>query len=158
MDKITWNHVCYYCHRPIQRGRPTLLFSIEEPKLIGVSHSRCCATSIEHGHFQTCPPFNLSIEQVSFLTHFFPRLYALPGGMEPNRELRYCAANVLHPYPESMLNPIGCVEKVRDEYRNKPQDYAGDLEADFLRFLGQVKKAAKGKPVDVEVDFRTFAA
>ncbi len=34
------------------------------------------------------------------------------------------------------------------------QPYEGNLEADFLSFLGQVQKAARERPDDVEFDFR----
>jgi len=33
------------------------------------------------------------------------------------------------------------------------QQYEGDLEADYLRFLARVQKAAKENPVNVEFDF-----
>jgi len=32
--------------------------------------------------------------------------------------------------------------------------YTGDLEMDFLKFLGQVQRMVKEKPVEVKVDFR----
>ena len=33
------------------------------------------------------------------------------------------------------------------------QEYKGDLEGDFLRFLGQVQRLAK-EPIEIEVNFR----
>jgi hypothetical protein len=40
-----------------------------------------------------------------------------------------------------------------DYNKAKPQTYAGDLEADYLKFLTKVQKSAKENPVDVEFDF-----
>jgi hypothetical protein len=96
-----------------------------------------------------CPPDYLPNDQVSFLLHFFPMLYKLPAG-----DLRQVLATLIWDYPESMAKPIGYLEKCREENGNKPQLYSGDLEADFLQFLGQVQKMAKEKPANVEVDFR----
>jgi hypothetical protein len=36
---------------------------------------------------------------------------------------------------------------------DNPQTYEGDLEADYLRFLVKVQKAATENPIDVEFDF-----
>ena len=156
MHKITWQHECLFCKRPIQRGRPTLIFPTDEPKLLGISHSTCCATKYRYGHYQMCPPDYLSDEQVSFLVHFFHRLYSLPGGWEPNRELRWCLATLLRNYPASLTDPMAALQEFRDEYRHRPsqQIYEGDLETDYLRSLGEIQKAAREKPVGVEADFR----
>ena len=99
------------------------------------------------------PPDHISSEQVSFLVQFYPRLYSLPGWDEPNSDLRRLSADILWDYPDSLINPMECVHKFQEENRDKPQLYKGDLEADFLKFLGQVQKAAKENPVDVEFDF-----
>lgn len=32
--------------------------------------------------------------------------------------------------------------------------YKGDLEADFLRILGEIQKVAREKPLGIEIDFR----
>ena len=155
MQKITWKQECLFCKRPIQRGRPTLIFSTDEPKLIGLSHSTCCATKYRYGHYQMCPPDYLSDEQISFLVQFFPRLYSLPGGMEPNRELRWCLATLLQNYPASLADPMASLRKFLDEYKHQSyqQLYEGDLETDYLRSLGEIQKAAREKPVGVEVNF-----
>ncbi len=103
-----------------------------------------------------CPPYYLSNEQLSFLTEFFHRLYSLPGGEQPDRELRFCLAHLLRDYPASLANPLASLRAFLDECRrvNHKWLYHGDLEMDFLRLLGQVKKAAEQKPVEVEIDFR----
>jgi hypothetical protein len=101
-----------------------------------------------------CPPDYLSNDQVSFLLHFFPMLYKLPGGSESNTELRRCVASMIWDYPSSMTQSIKYLRDLRERNRDEPQQYQGDLEADFLNFLGQVQKAAKEKPANVEADFR----
>lgn len=156
MQKIIWKHECLFCKRPILRGRPTLIFSTDEPRLIGLSHSICCATKYRYGHYQMCPPDYISDEHVSFLMHFFPRLHSLPGGMEPNRELRFCLVELLRDYPASMANPMVVLRKFLDEYKSWSHGwlYTGDLETDFLRCLGQIQRVAKEKTVGVEADFR----
>ena len=155
MQKITWHHECLFCKRSIQRGRPTLIFSTDEPKLFGISHSTCCATKYNYGHFQMCPPDYLSDEQISFLVPFFHRLYSLPGGMKPNRELRFSLITLLRDYPASLVNPMASLQQFLDEYKHQSyqQLYEGDLEADFLRILGQIQKEAGEKTVGVEIDF-----
>jgi len=124
--------------------------------LVGVCHSTCGATKYRYGHFQMCPPDYLSDEQVSFLMHFFYRLYSLPGGMEPNRELRMYLVDLLRDYPDSMVNPMAFFRKFLDDYMHLSHEwlYEGDLEADSLRILGQIQKAAKEEPVGIEMDFR----
>jgi hypothetical protein len=154
MKKITWNHECLFCKRLISRGKPTLIFSTEEPKLVGLSHSTCCATKYRYGCYQMCPPYYLSGQQLSFLIQFYPRLYRLPGGMEPNRELRVALAQLLHDYPSSLADPIACLNRFLDEQEQWYDEwsYSGDLEKDFLRFLGKTQRAAK-EPLGLEVDF-----
>ena len=156
MHKITWHHECLFCKRPIQRGRPTLIFSMDEPELVGISHSTCCATKYNYGHFQMCPPDYLSEEQISFLVHYFYRLYSLPGGMEPNRELRFSLITLLRDYPASLVNPMASLQQFLDEYKRWSHEwlYDGDLKTDYLRSLGEIQRAAREKPVGVEADFR----
>ena len=85
---------------------------------------------------------------------FYPMLFSLPGRLEPNGLLRSCVASLLHPYPESMIDPLATLHKERNGEWNKNWKYEGDLEMDFLKFLGKVQKFSIEKPVDVEVDFR----
>jgi hypothetical protein len=102
------------------------------------------------------PPDYFSDEQVSFLMQFFPRLYSLPGGFQPNRELRYCLSTFLQDYPASSVNPMASLRKFLNGYKHLSyqQPYKGDLETDFLRILGQIQKAARENLVGVEADFR----
>ena len=88
--------------------------------------------------------------------HFFYRLYSLPGGQEPNRELRWCFADLLQKYPASLANPMASLREFLDEHKHWSHEwlYSGDLETDFLRILGQIQQAAREMPVGVEIDFR----
>lgn len=81
-------------------------------------------------------------------------LYSLPGVFNPNAALRECIAGLLHDYPMSMINPMKCLYDFKQQEKDKLQTYEGDLEADYLRFLAKVQKAAKENTVDVEFDFR----
>jgi hypothetical protein len=103
-----------------------------------------------------CPPDYLSDEQISFLVPFFHRLYSLPGGIKLNRELRLCLITFLQDYPASSANPMASLQQFLDEYKHQSyqQLYEGDLEADFLRILGQIQKEAGEKTAGVEIDFR----
>ena len=103
-----------------------------------------------------CPPDYLSDEQISFLLQFFHRLYSLPGGLEPNRELRLCLITFLQDYPASSANPMASMRKFLVEYKHWSHEwlYDSDLETDFLRILGEIQKAAREQPKGVEIDFR----
>ena len=46
-----------------------------------------------------------------------------------------------------------CFQEFQQQNKYKTQTYKGDLEMDFLKFLGQVQTAAKQNPVDVEFNF-----
>jgi hypothetical protein len=153
MPTITWSHPCNFCHRPITRGKPTILFATDKPLLLGISHSTCGATKYKYGHHQMIPPAHLSREQAAFLIQYFPMLYRLPGGFEPNSDLRRCAANFHWDYPTILTNPMKCVRDFQEQNQNEPRKYEGDLEADYLKFLAKVQRVAKENPVDVEFDF-----
>ena len=88
--------------------------------------------------------------------HFYPTLHSLPGGEEPDRETRWCLARLLDKYPSSIKKPMPVLRNfVRDPKRwGFKWLHTGDLEADFLRFLGKVQKLAKEKPLEIEVNFR----
>ena len=88
MPTITWNHLCNFCHRPIIGGKPTILFATDKPLMFGISHYICGATKFRYIRYQMNPPDSLSREQVAFLIQFFPMLYVLPGGFEPNADCR----------------------------------------------------------------------
>ncbi len=125
--------------------------------MIGICHSKCGYSRYSYGHFQMCPPDYLSDEQVSFLVQFYYRLYNLPGGQEPNRELRMSLVDLLRDYPTSMVNPMDSFRKFLDEHKRFYHEwlYKGDLETDFLRILGHIQRAARETPVGAEIDFRT---
>ena len=76
--------------------------------------------------------------------------------MKPNRELRFCLITLLRDYPASLVNPMASLQQFLDEYKHwlYQQLYDGDLEADCLRSLGEIQKAARESPVGVEADFR----
>jgi hypothetical protein len=156
MVKVTWGQNCIFCQRPITRGKPMLVLSIEGPKLIGFSHSSCGWTKTRFGLLQTCPPYYLSDENVSFLVQLFPRLYGLPGGMEQNGQLRGTVARMLRDYPESICDPILFIREFISEQHISPYNkpYVGDLETDFIRFLAETKRLAETR-LGIEVDFRT---
>jgi hypothetical protein len=154
MPTITWNHLCNFCHRPIPRDKPTILFATDKPLLLGISRSTCGATKYKYGHHQMIPPAHLSCEQVSFLIQYFPMLYSLPSGFESNSDLRRCAANFHWDYPDILAYPLKCVHDFQEQNQDEPRKYEGDLEADYLKFLGNVQKAAKENPVDVKFEFQ----
>jgi hypothetical protein len=156
MQRITWDCLCHICQRPIHRGKPTLLFATDRPAMAGICHSTCGYGKLNYGQFQMCPPYYLSDEQVSFLVQFHHRLYSLPGGQEPNRELRWCLAALLRNYPASLANPMASLQKLLHGHKHGSHEwlYDGDLETDFLRLLGQIQRAAREKPAGVEIDFR----
>jgi hypothetical protein len=154
---ISWKHPCCVCQRPIQRGKPTILLATDSPMMVGICHSTCGYRRLRYGLFHMCPPEHLSDEQVSFLVQSYYRLFSLPGGQKPNRELRICLSTFLQDYPASMIDPMASLRKFLDEYKLWSHEwlYEGDLEMDFLRILAQLQEAAKADPTGVELDFRT---
>jgi hypothetical protein len=151
MQTITWNHLCYFCHRPITSGVPTVLFATDKPMFIGVIHDTCYGDKPNFGRYQVKSPNHLSQEQVAFLVQFYPMLFALPNAFTPNVALRKWLVDFIHHYP--MKDPM---MRLRNHIRmnfNKPIRYEGDLEVDYIGFLARVQKAAKENPVDVEFDF-----
>ncbi len=157
METITWRHQCLVCERPIQGGNPWVVFSTDRAGLVGVCHTKCSYGLHRRGYgrFRMHPPDYLSTEQVSFLMHFFPKVYSLPGAMEANNQLRSCLARLLWEYPDSMNNPMTSLRLCMDEDGRFPREepYEGDLEADFLRALGEIQRSVKATPLSVEVDF-----
>jgi len=102
-----------------------------------------------------CPPDYLSDEQISFLVQFYHRLYSLPGGQEPNRELRICLATLLRDYPTSLANPMASLRKFLDEYKQWSHEwlYNGDLETDFLRLSGRFREQLERSPWELKLTF-----
>lgn len=99
----------------------------------------------------------MSDEHISFLMHFYPRLYGLPGGMEQNGQLRMVTAHLLLDYPESLASPTACIDQFFHEHRPRVDElpYKGDLETDFLRFLAETQRLAMTR-VGAEADFGTI--
>ena len=153
MTTITWNHLCYFCHRMITRGKPTILFATDRTLLLGLSHTTCAAAKYDLFRYQMNPPARLSPEQTAFLIQFYPMLYSIPGGFTPTAALRRCLAELLHNYPMSMDNANKWLHQFKNLNKDKPQIYEGNLEADYIQYLEKVQKAAKENPVDVEFDF-----
>ena len=90
-------------------GEPAILFATDSPIIMGISHSKCAYKQYRYGLFQMCPPDYLSDEQMSFLVQAYYRLYNLPGGQEPNRELRICLATLLQDYPTINVLPLSAM-------------------------------------------------
>lgn len=159
MEKITWKQQCFVCNRPILGGNPCVVFSTDKPGLVGICHARCSygLYRYRYGWFHMHPPDSLSSEQVSFLMHFYIRLYSLPGGMEPNGQLRRYLSYLIREYPPSMIKPMESFRLCLDEQKGLPNGgpYEGDLETDFLRSLGDIQRSARMNPVHVEIDFRS---
>jgi len=132
-----------------------LILSTEHPALVGFSHSSCGWTKSRYGLLQTCPPYYLSDEQVAFVVQLYPRLFGLPGSVEPNGQLRGAVARMLQDYPETLSDPTRFLRQFIDELHLEPYEkaYIGDLETDFLRFLGETQKMAETR-LGIEVDFR----
>jgi hypothetical protein len=129
MPTITWKHRCYFCHRSIIGGKPSILFATDKPMLFGVSHFKCVPTKYHLGDYHMKPPCHLSQEHVAFLIQFYPMMCSLPAGIEPNAALRHYVVDFLWNYPESAANQMKCLR----EFREQNQD-EGDLEADYLMF------------------------
>jgi hypothetical protein len=104
--------------------------------------------------FPLCPPEYLSCDQISFIIQFYPRLFNLPGSGSPNSKLRRCLAAILLDFPRSITDPLLTFQIFSNSDIDHFQSYQGDLEKDYLRFLGQIQNAARDNPVGIEVDFR----
>jgi hypothetical protein len=151
MTTITWNHPCYFCHRLITGGVPSVLFATDKPMFVGVIHDTCYGDKPNFGRYQVKSTKHLSKEQVAFLVQFYPMLFALPDAFKPNVALRLWLVDFIHRYP--MSDPMIRLRDHKKMHPDKPMDYEGDLEADYIGFLARAQKAAKENPVDVEFDF-----
>jgi hypothetical protein len=103
-----------------------------------------------------CPPYHLTAEHISFLLHFHPKLFSLPGSMEPSGGLRLALGALLDDYPVSMKSPMAALHRsIEEQKRFYPErPYQGDLERDFLHCLGEIQRSAREMPVALEFDFR----
>jgi len=86
------------------------------------------------------------LDKVSFWMHFYPMLHKLPGGSEPNGALRSSLVHLLFK-PCGLNDPMNNFREYQKWNRREVQEYKGDLEKDFLKFLGQAQKLAKEQPV-----------
>ena len=151
MQTITWGHSCYFCHRPITDGVPTVLVATDKPMFVGVIHDTCYGDKPNFGRYQVKYPSLLSPEQIAFLVQFYPMLFALPNAFTPNLALRLWLVDFIHHYP--MTDPM---IRLCDYIRMNPDKlirYEGNLEADYIGFLTKVQRLAKENPVDVGFDF-----
>jgi hypothetical protein len=130
---------------------PTVLFATDKPMFVGVIHDTCYGDKPNFGRYQMKSPNHISQQQVAFLVQFYPMLFALPNALTPNVALRKWLVDFIHYYP--MSDPMIRLRDYRKMNPDKPIRYEGDLEADYLKFLSKVQKAAKENPVDVEFDF-----
>jgi len=151
MTIIKWNHLCYFCHRPITGGVPTILFAIDKPMFVGAIHEICYGDKPNFGRYQVKPPSHLSPQQVAFLVQFYPMLFALPNAFNPNVALRRWLVDFIHQYP--MTDPMMRLRDYRKMNPDKPIRYEGDLEADYIGFVAKVQQTAKENPVDMECNF-----
>ena len=55
-----------------------------------------------------------------------------------------------------MVNPMTSSQKFLTDYPRWSHAwlYSGDLETDFLRILGQIRKSAEDKPAEIGMNFR----
>ena len=151
MQTITWGHSCYFCHRPITDGVPTVLVATDKPMFVGVIHDTCYGNKPNFGRYQVKYPSLLSPEQIAFLVQFYPMLFALPNAFTPNLALRLWLVDFIHHYP--MTDPMMRIRDYKKIHPDKPINYEGDLEIDYNGFLAKVQIAAKENPVDVEFNF-----
>ena len=147
---------CSICQSPIDSGRPVLVFAVDKPQLAAVCHSTCrynWPPWFSYAQYKMCPPYYLPNGETSFLAHAYYKLYGLPGGFEPNRELRLCLAVFLRDYPFSLANPMLSFRRFLNEHERKGRKwlYEGDLEADFFRTLGEIQRRAGDQPIGVEI-------
>jgi hypothetical protein len=147
---------CSLCHYPICGGSPILVFAVDQPELTAICHSTCQHSYSPlpgYARYKMAPPYHLSEREVSFLAHSYHKLFSLPGGFEPNRELRLCLAAFLRNRPFSLANAMASFHRFVDEHPRKYGKwlYEGDLELDFLRTLCEIQKAARRQPVGFEI-------
>ena len=118
MTIITWEHSCYFCHRPITGGVPTVLFATGKPMFVGVIHDTCYGDKPNFGRYQVKSPNHLSQEQVAFLVQFYPMLFALPNAFTPNVALRIWLVDFIHHYP--MSDPMIRLRDYKKMHPDKP--------------------------------------
>jgi len=120
MTTITWNHPCYFCHRLITGGVPSVLFATDKPMFVGVIHDTCYGDKPNFGRYQVKSPNHLSPQQVAFLVQFYPMLFALPNAFTPSVALRLWLVDFIHRYP--MSDPM---IRLRDHKKNASRQANG---------------------------------
>ena len=80
----------------------------------------------------------------------------LPGAEKPNRELRWALAEMVHDSQIIPANPTIYLQGFIKDHRRWHDKwlYTGDLETDFLRFLGETLRLAKASLIGIEVEFK----
>ena len=86
--------------------------------------------------------------------HFCTESQKLPGGLEHNRALRFALVALHTEAADAFENPMKYFKDFQKWGKDWIQEYDGDLESDFLKFLGQMQRLAKEQPVEIEADFR----
>ena len=91
------------------------------------------------------PPQQMTAAQVAFLMNFYSRLNALPGSYLPNGELRFMLCRLLDEYPDSLVDAMSHFNQGRAAYTRIYHGikYEGDLETDYLKFLGDTQQISK---------------
>ena len=150
---ISRNTPCHFCDKPIGSGYPLAIMSLKQAAWIGVSHVECGYNDFSYAQFRISPPGLLNSAQVSFLTHFYPRLFKLPGWGQSGSALRRSLASMLLDFPETWYNPAALLQRFIDENRSEIDLYEGDLESDFFTFLGEVHQDAQKNSLNIELIF-----
>jgi hypothetical protein len=150
---ISWNTPCHFCDKPIGSGYPLLMLSPNQAAWIGVSHVECGYQDFRYAQFRLHSPGLLDKNQISFLAHFYPGLFKLPGWGQPTAALRRCLALILLDFPAAWSAPVPLVHKFIEENNDEVKLYPGDLEADYFKFLGEVQKSAQEYPLNLELNF-----
>ena len=67
---------------------------------------------------------------------------------------------MLYDFPNTMRDPMVPFHNLIEENARYSREwlYVSDLEKDFLRVLGEIQKAAKENPIEVEADYSKLAA
>jgi hypothetical protein len=150
---ISWEAACHFCHKPISRDYPLAIMSLQQAAWIGVSHVECGESAFGYARFSLPAPGVLNSGQISFLVHFYPALFKLPGWGHSRSALRRCLASLLLNYPQGWYDPAPFLRTFIQENQTEIEHYPDDLEADFFNFLAEVQASVITHPLDIELDF-----
>jgi hypothetical protein len=90
--------------------------------------------------------------------HFWPRLYALPGALDPQGVLRVLLVEWIGTYPDSVADTATIFRQFINHHAHR-QDvlaYRGDLETDFIHFIAETSSLARTSAADVEAEFQVL--